>query len=131
MSAKELGMLHTVNFKQRLSDGDSIVLNNDLCGQLTEQLQRMVRQGQYLKVTGIDIGLRPYASSPINGVVTGVLRYFAPTKGRCEAYRGAFKAMAQIMKDQGINMRDNEFYDFRVPIRDSSIYSNSFFNGAF
>ncbi len=130
MSSKELGMLHTVNFSHRLSDGTSEFNIHDLCGQLTEQLQRMVRQGQYLKVTGIDIGLQPYGPTPINGVVAGVLRYYAPTKGRCEAYRSAFKAMASVMKDQGISMRDNEFYDFRVPLRDSSVYTNSFFNGA-
>jgi len=130
MSAKDLGMLHTVNFEHRLSDGDSQFNIHDLNGQLTEQLQRMVRQGQYLKVTGIDIGLRPYGPTPINGTVSGTLRYYAPTKGRCAAYRSAFKAMAKTMSNQGISMRDNEFYDFRVPLRDSSIYVNGFFNGA-
>lgn len=125
MASKELGMLHGVNFQQDLSDGDSLVYNHDLAGQLTEQLQRMVRQGQFFKVAGIDIGIRSKLSGvPTSATVTGRLQYFAPTKGRCAAYRGAFKAMAEAMKVQGISMRDNMFYDFRVPISGSSTYAN-------
>ncbi len=133
MSAKELGMLHTVNFKQTYASGDANTFNNDLAGQLTEQLQRMVRQGQYFKVTGIDMGLAPTSSTvAASGSITGKLRYYAPTRGRCEAYRDAFKTMAEAMKGQGISMRDNKFYDFRVPLRDSSLYANAvpFANGA-
>ena len=133
MSAKELGMLHTVNFSQDLDDGFSGHYNHDIAGQLTEQLQRMVRQGQYFKVTGIDIGLQPQQpDQPASGTVTGKLRYYAPTRGRCEAYRDAFKTMAEAMKGQGISMRDNIFYDFRVPLRDTSNYDNPvpFANGA-
>ncbi len=133
MSAKELGMLHTVNFKQTYASGDANTFNNDLAGQLTEQLQRMVRQGQYFKVTGIDMGLFPTSSTvAASGSITGKLRYYAPTRGRCEAYRDAFKTMAEAMKGQGISMRDNAFYDFRVPLRDSSLYANAipFANGA-
>ncbi len=133
MSAKELGMLHTVNFKQTYASGDANTFNNDLAGQLTEQLQRMVRQGQYFKVTGIDMGLFPSDSNvAASGSITGKLRYYAPTRGRCEAYRDAFKTMAEAMKGQGISMRDNKFYDFRVPLRDSTQYENAipFANGA-
>ncbi len=133
MSAKELGMLHSVNFSQDLSNGDSLVYNHDLAGQLTEQLQRMVRQGQYFKLAGIDIGIAPkLSSSPNSATVTGRLKYFAPTRGRCAAYRAAFKAMAEAMKVQGITMRDNQFYDFRVPINNISTYANvtPFANGA-
>ena len=133
MSAKELGMLHTVNFSQDLADGASEVYHHDLSGQLTEQLQRMVRQGQYYKIAGIDIGLEPkLSSSPVSGTVTGTLRYYAPTRGRCAAYREAFKAMAEAMKVQGIAMRDNMFYDFRVPFQNTSTYANAtpFANGA-
>ncbi len=133
MSAKELGMLHSVNFSQDLADGDSLTYHHDLSGQLTEQLQRMVRQGQYYKIAGIDIGLEPKLSSaPVSGTITGTLRYYAPTRGRCAAYRAAFKAMAEAMKVQGITMRDNMFYDFRVPFQNTSTYSNvtPFANGA-
>ena len=135
MSAKELGMLHSVNFSQNLSDGSTDIYNHDLAGQLTEQLQRMVRQGQYFKVAGIDIGLSvsgASATANLAASVTGRLRYYAPTRGRCEAYRDAFKTMAEAMKGQGISMRDNKFYDFRVPLRDSTTYANvtPFANGA-
>ena len=135
MSAKELGMLHSVNFSQSITNGSTEIFNHDLSGQLTEQLQRMVRQGQYFKVAGIDIGMTVGASSPTSDLaatVSGKLRYYAPTRGRCEAYRDAFKTMAEAMKGQGISMRDNKFYDFRVPLRDSSSYVNAipFANGA-
>ncbi len=135
MSAKELGMLHSVNFSQNILDGSTEIFNHDLAGQLTEQLQRMVRQGQYFKVAGIDIGMSvagSSATSSLSATVAGKLRYYAPTRGRCEAYRDAFKTMAEAMKGQGISMRDNAFYDFRVPLRDSSTYANAvpFANGA-
>ncbi len=135
MASKELGMLHSVNFSQNLTDGVSETYNHDIAGQLTEQLQRMIRQGQYFKIAGIDMGLSVAGSSLTDNLaatVTGNLRYYAPTRGRCEAYRGAFKAMAEAMKVQGISMRDNKFYDFRVPLRDTSLYANAipFANGA-
>ncbi len=135
MASKELGMLHSVNFSQNLTDGTSGTYNHDIAGQLTEQLQRMIRQGQYFKIAGIDMGLSVAGSSLTDNLaatVTGNLRYYAPTRGRCEAYRGAFKAMAEAMKVQGISMRDNKFYDFRVPLRDTSLYANAipFANGA-
>ncbi len=133
MSAKELGMLHSVNFQHDLSNGASEVYHHDLSGQLTEQLQRMIRQGQYYKIAGIDIGLRPRLSSvAASGTVTGRLKYYQPTRGRCAAYRAAFKAMAEAMKVQGITMRDNMFYDFRVPFQNTSTYANvtPFANGA-
>ena len=128
-------MLHSVNFSQNIADASTEIFNHDLSGQLTEQLQRMVRQGQYFKVAGIDIGLSvapTSATTNMSGTIAGKLRYYAPTRGRCEAYRDAFKTMAEAMKGQGISMRDNAFYDFRVPLRDSSSYANAvpFANGA-
>jgi hypothetical protein len=71
MSAKELGMLHSVNFSQNLSDGSTDIYNHDLAGQLTEQLQRMVRQGQYFKVAGIDIGLSVSGASATANLAAG------------------------------------------------------------
>ena len=135
MSSKELGMLHSVNFSSEVSDGSTEIFNHDLSGQLTEQLQRMVRQGQFFKVAGIDIGMTvgPSSDQPnLAATVAGKLRYYAPTRGRCAAYRDAFKTMAEAMKGQGISMRDNAFYDFRAPLRDSSVYANAvpFANGA-
>ena len=135
MSSKELGMLHTVNFGQNIANGSTETFNHDISGELTEQLQRMIRQGQYFKIAGIDIGCSVAGSSAttnLGATIAGKLRYYAPTRGRCEAYRGAFQTMALAMKGQGISMRDNMFYDFRVPLRDTSSYANAvpFANGA-
>lgn len=131
MSAKELGMIHSTNFSFDLTDGDTDTAILDVSGQLTQQLQRMIRQGNYFKVAGIDIGLTPKVTgTPVSGSVVGRLKYYAPTKGRCAAYRAAFKAMAEAMKVQGITMRDNKFYDFRVPLRQDSNYVNTFDNSA-
>ena len=131
MSAKELGMIHSVNFSSTLTDALTETRILDVSGQLTQQLQRMVRQGNMFKVVGIDIGLQSLiAGTAVSGSVAGVLRYYAPTRGRCAAYRAGFKAMAEAMKVQGITMRDNAFYDFRVPLRQDSLYANTFDNSA-
>ncbi len=114
MAHKELGQIHTCNHSAAVTaPGDTF--NLDPAGVLTSQLQRMVRHGNFFKVVGIDIGVDTVGGSG-GGQVSGNLRYFAPTRGRCAAFRGAFKAMADVMKLQGISMRDNPMYDFRVPI---------------
>ncbi len=129
MSAKELGMIHNVNFTTRVSDGDTTSTLLDLSGQLTEQLQRLIRQGNYFKIAGIDMALHGVGSAT-HGTVQGLLRYYAPTAGRCEAYRAAFKAMAEAMKVKGISMTDNRFYDFKCTTRDSSLLTNNLSNCA-
>ena len=107
-------MIHTCNFSvATTASGDNF--NLDPAGVLTDQLQRMVRHGNFFKVVGIDIGVDTIGTVG-GGQVSGELRYFAPTKGRCAAFRGAFKAMADTMKLQGISMRNNPLYDFRVPL---------------
>ena len=114
--AKSLGQIHTVNQRRNITTtGQKIEI--DLPGQLSSQLQRMVRCGTYHKVVGIDLKVDSPGSSQ-GGQLSGVIRYYAPTKGRCDAFRGAFKAMATIMSNQGINMRDNKLYDFRTPLND-------------
>ncbi len=115
MSSKELGQIHTVNFYNQLDPDTSTSLycNYDVSGELSAQLQRMVRQGNFFKLVGIDMSLSTVGTVG-GGQITGFIRYFAPTKGRCAAYRGAFDAMRTAMNLQGINMRDNEMYDFRV-----------------
>ena len=114
--AKSLGQIHTVT-QSRTITGSGQQIEIDLPGQLTAQLQRMVRCGTYHKVVGIDMKIdTPGANQGCT--LSGFIRYYAPTKGRCDAFRGAFKAMATIMKNQGINMRDNKLYDFRTPLND-------------
>jgi len=129
MSAKELGMIHNVNFTTRVTEGDTTSTLLDLSGNLTEQLQRLIRQGNYFKIAGIDMTLHGVGSAT-GGTVQGLLQYYAPTSGRCEAYRAAFKAMAEAMKVKGISMTDNKFYDFKVTTRDSSQLTNDLSNCA-
>ena len=117
MSAKELGQIHTINSLAQVSDTVR-KFNQDIPAELTQQLQRMVRQGQSFKVVGIDMTLSTVGTVG-GGQVTGHIKYYAPTKGRCEAYRSAFKAMKTAMELQGItNLSHNKLYDFRVRIND-------------
>ncbi len=125
--AKELGMIHTIN-KSFLIPAASVSNNAlgriDLPGELTEQLQTMVRAGNYFKTVGIDISLDLKGDLGASSAISGEIRYFAPTKGRCAAFRSAFQSMAEMMKTQGISMRDNHLYDFKAGLNDR-LYSPS------
>ena len=126
---KSLGQIHTVNTRHTVTAvGQKFYV--DLAGQLSEQVQRMVRQGNYFKLVGLDLQVQPSVGLSTGGSVQGELRYYSPTKGRCAAYRSAFQAMANAMKTQGIKMRDNHAYDFRVPISDSYNNPTAFSNQA-
>ena len=126
--AKELGQIHTVNnstlFTAGLAEQNTpiVISNIDLPGQLSSQLQRMVRAGNYFKVVGIDMNLGLDQELDQSFEVAGEIRYYAPTRGRCEAFRSAFKAMADAMSLQGISMRDNVLYDFRAPLNPSPTF---------
>ncbi len=115
--AKSLGQIHTVNVTREITGPQ--ILNVDLPGELTEQLQHMVRCGNYFKLVGIDMALDTVGTEG-GGQITGYLRYYAPTRGRCEAFKGAFRAMANVMKTQGVRMRENSQYDFRAALNDSA-----------
>ena len=116
---KELGQIHTVN-KKILFNGVGDIGNIDLPLELSRQLQRMIRQGNMFKVVGVDLSLSNLVAGQ-GGQVSGKIRYFAPTRGRCEAYRAAFAAMRNAMSNQGItNLSDNAQYDFRVKINDET-----------
>ncbi len=120
--AKSLGQIHTVNVSGTVTNaGDDFTI--DLPGELTEQLQRNIRWGQFFKCVGIDMSLDTTGVLG-GGQVTGSIRYFAPTRGRCDAVRGSFKAMANQMKMQGVSMRDNHMYDFRVPLTNTAGFRN-------
>lgn len=124
--AKELGQIHTVNTSFEIAAGAEVLTPFnlgaiDLPGELTEQLQRMVRAGNYFKTVGIDVSLDLDSNLGESSVISGFIRYYAPTRGRCEAFRGAFKAMADMMKIQGISMRDNHMYDFKAPLSSANL----------
>ncbi len=130
--AKSLGMIHTVNNRAGPFTGVNQRWNIDLPGELTEQLQRMVRAGTFHKLVGVDMTAEftNSAGTPGQaGSISGHLRYFAPTRGRCEAFRGAFRSMAEVMKSQGVAMRDNAMYDFRAPLNNDATI-NTFLNRA-
>jgi len=117
--AKELGQIHTVNYSQAITNTGVAqnAINVDLPGQLSEQLQTIIRAGTYHKCVGIDMTLDTVGTIG-GGQITGYIRYYAPTKGRCEAFRGAFKAMKEQMKTQGVETRTNPLYDFKAPLNE-------------
>ncbi len=123
MSAKELGQIHSVSdsFLVAPVHSGTVHRREDLAGGLCDKLQRMVRQGNYFKLVGIDLSISPEVAGPLNGgTLTGYFRYYSPTKGRCAAFRHAFKAQADQMKMQGIPMRENAQYDFRVSLSEQA-----------
>lgn len=124
--AKELGQIHTVNrtfsFPALQQSATPFSLGDvDVPAELTEQLSRMVRAGNFFKTVGIDISLGLNQDLNQAASIGGYIRYYAPTRGRCEAFRGAFKAMADAMQMQGISMRDNHMYDFKAPLNQNHI----------
>lgn len=105
-------MIHTLSYNwDNVEQGDYGII--DLSADLTRKLQQMVRQGSIFKVVGIDIASLPDASGTSNeGGAAGVLRFYGPTKGRCDAWRHAFAAVSKWRKIQGVAPNYN--YDFRV-----------------
>ncbi len=120
---KSLGQIHTTSETYTFANAGERNLH-DTQAHLCDQLQTMVRQGQYFKVVGIDMALTDITPQPGGCAVSGRLRYYAPTRGRCDAYKGAFRAVMGAMKDQGINVRGNNQYDFRVPLSQLSNFQN-------
>lgn len=129
--AKSLGMIHTVNHKLSLAANPVPGLpaiqagaTVDLAGELTRQLQRMVHQGNYLKIVGIDMTIDAgnfLDQAAPGGIISGNLLFFQPTRGRCAAYRNAYRAVTAAMRDQGINYRADDLYDFRCAFTTPSL----------
>ena len=105
------GMIHTVSYNwSEVEQGAYGYF--DLSKQLTQKLQKMVRQGSIFKIVGIDIAVLPDDGAQGEGGCAGVLRYFTPTKARCDAWRHAFSAVQKWRKIQGVSPNYN--YDFRL-----------------
>lgn len=107
-------LLHTITYRagnstQPLNNNDFHLM--DFSRDLTTKMQKMVRQGQIFKLCGIDVSLETNPDDE-GGSVSGQFRFFAPTKGRCDAWRHAFGAVQRWRKIQGISPNYN--YDFRV-----------------
>ena len=92
--AKSLGQIHTCNFEVQPVDGDGEKWLLDTAGVLSNQLNHMVRQGNYMKVVGIDMTVSEFGGvADAGGQISGFLNYYAPTRGRCEAFKSAFAAV--------------------------------------
>jgi len=131
--AKELGQIHTATDTATVTAAAVGTPHRryDLAGMLSDKLQRMVRQGNYFKLVGIDIAVKPNTTGPADGgTISGYFRYYTPTKGRCAAFRHAFKSMADQMKMQGIAMRTNQGYDFKVALTNNVSIVNTLVNQA-
>lgn len=134
--AKGLGQIHTVshewdNINYPLAAQNRFLV--DLPGQLTSQLQHMVRMMSSFKVVGIDMAYGPIVNSTgISCSMSGQLKYYAPTVGRVKALQAAYKTVRDMMHMSGVNPSNAITYDFRPPLSDPAGYSNGseFFNQA-
>lgn len=135
--AKSLGQIHTVNYElleagAGLSTGQNYLI--DLPGELTKQLQHMVRMMSSFKVVGIDLAIgQPIGGSdPVDVSVDGNVYYYAPTAGRVEACKQAYSAVRRMMKLSGVDPSHAITYDFRPPMVDPAacVNGDDFFNQA-
>ncbi len=121
--AKSLGQIHTVNWdaKEFTTTGDKYLC--DASQELTQQLSHMVRNSNSFKLVGLDlICTQVGGTGPAS--VSGSIRYFSPSKGRVQAYKDAYHAIRRGMRLNGVNVRQNKQYDFRVALADLSTYLN-------
>jgi len=121
---KSLGQIHTVNYEflEPATDQQFLI---DLPGQLTEQLQHMVRMMTSVKLVGMDFTILPVLNAdPFEVAISGTVEYYAPTQGRVAALKGAYQSVRRMMKISGVNPKDNINYDFRPPISDPAGYEN-------
>ncbi len=121
--AKSLGKIHTVNFdaKEFTTTGQRYLC--DMSQELTQQLGHMVRNANSYKLVGLDLTASEFGGTG-TASVSGSIRYFSPTKGRCQAYRDAYHAVRKGMRLNGVNIRGNKQYDFRVALSDLTNYQN-------
>lgn len=130
--AKNLGQIHTVNYTlEHALHTDAQRWLVDCAGQLTKQLNHMVRVGNSFKIVGIDAVLtEPGGTAGLS--VLGEIRYYAPTRGRVLAFRDAYHALRKAMDLKGIHPTSNINYDFRPSLTPPSNYNNGpeFLNNA-
>lgn len=120
--AKSLGQIHTVSHEfdhlsTSLASGSKFLI--DLPGQLTLQLQHMIRMMQSFKLVGIDMSFGPtVGGSNLATSMSGQIQYYQPTKGRVEACKMAYNSVRRMMKLSGVKPENAINYDFRPPIQD-------------
>ena len=139
--AKSLGQIHTTKFNyQRAANAGLGEANAFLCdnsGKLSTQFQRNIRMMSTYKWVGADLVLQLPEGLGLVGTtdstqvaVKGRMRYFAPTKARCDALRDAFKQFMTQAKVQGVDPRKNRRFDFRVLPRGLSNYPTNLDSGS-
>lgn len=129
--AKSLGQIHTVsqtfdNVSFSLSAGNRLLI--DLPGELTRQIQHMCRMMSNYKVVGVDMSFGPIQGANGDDLsscsMSGYLQYYAPTKGRVEACKAAYKSVRRMMKLSGVEPSHAITYDFRPLIADPASFVN-------
>lgn len=137
--AKSLGQIHTTKFNYEgdsadITDGQAFLCDNS--AKLSTQFNRNIRMMQSYKWVGADLvvqlpeGVNPGGTESTEVSVKGRMRYFAPTKGRCNALRTAYQQFRETAKQQGVNPQNNRLFDFRVLPRGESNYpKNSALSG--
>lgn len=128
--AKSLGQIHTTKFNYEGTELDITDNRGFLCdnsAKLSTQFNRNIRMMQSYKWVGADlvVQLPEGLSSGTDSTsvsVKGRMRYFAPTKGRCNALRSAYKQFRESARQQGVNPSNNKLFDFRVLPRQPTNY---------
>lgn len=129
---KSLGQIHTTKFNYEAAStslGESNAFLCDNSAKLSNQFNRNIRMMQSYKWVGADLvvqlpeNVNPLGTESTSVQVKGRMRYFAPTKGRCQALRDAFNQFRTMAKGQGVNPGKNRLFDFRVIPRSELQYS--------
>jgi len=120
---KSLGQIHTANFvvTSITQSGDAYLC--DLSKELTQQLGHMIRNSNSMKLVGLDMTVSEFGGTG-SASLSGFIRYCAPSTGRIQAYKNAYKAVKGAMKLNGVNVAQNKLYDFRLPLLDRKNYLN-------
>lgn len=128
---KSLGQIHTTKFNYEVPTGSIGEAQAFLCdnsAKLSTQFQRNIRMMQTYKWVGADLvvqlpeTINPGGSESLEVAVKGRMRYFAPTKARCDALRDSWNQFKTQARVQGVDPSKNRLFDFRVLPRGLSQY---------
>ena len=129
---KSLGQIHTTKFNYErnanVAIGESDAFLCDNSAKLSTQFNRNIRMMSTYKWVGADLVVQLPETVNLSGTqsltvtVKGRMRYFAPTKGRCQALRDAYQQLRAQAKIQGVDLSKNRQFDFRVTPRPVSNY---------
>lgn len=128
---KSLGQIHTCDFNYE--QATSLVGTPFLCdssAKLSTQFNRNIRMLQTYKWVGADLVVQlpediGTGTQSDRVIIKGRMRYFAPTKGRCDALRDAFSQFKENARYQAVSPMKNKLFDFRVLPRAKSEYLNA------